>query len=59
MLPDAAVLIASVVMIIIDEPIYAKYFELIRILHYNKTLYPVNLAIQTYLNSGQKRVGEI
>ena len=45
MLPDAAILIASVVLIIIDEPIYAKYFELLRILHYNKALFPVNLAI--------------
>ena len=52
MVPDLLVLIISVTLICVDEPIYAKYFELMRILHYNEALFPANFAIQNCLNSG-------
>jgi len=56
LIPDALVLIISVTLVCFDETKYARYFELIRFFHFNEVLYPVNLLIQYFTNSGQKRV---
>ena len=53
---DFVSLVGSVSFILVDENINAKYFELLRIFHFTKTLFPVNLCISNTTNSGQKRV---
>ena len=45
LIPDLVSLIGSVTAILLNEPITGKYFELIRLLHFKKTLYPVNLLV--------------
>ena len=52
MIPDAVCLIGSIIAIALDEPITAKVIELIRIIHFNDALFPVNLCIQNFTNSG-------
>ena len=59
LIPDLITMVGSVTMILLSEPIQGKYFELLRILHYKKTLYPVNLLIQMTVSSGQKRISQI
>ena len=49
----------SVSFILADKPITGKYFELIRLLHFRKTLFPVNNLINHCTSSGQKRVSQI
>ena len=45
LVPDLVSLVGSVTSILLNEPITGKYFELIRIIHFKKTLYPVNLLV--------------
>ena len=59
LIPDFICIVGSITMTLLNEPVNAKYFELLRILHFKETLYPVNLCIQTFTNSGQKRVVQI
>ena len=49
----------SVSFILANKPIAGKYFELIRLLHFRKTLFPVNNLINICTSSGQKRVSQI
>ena len=49
----------SVSFILANKPITGKYFELIRLAHFNKTLFPVNMLINQCTTSGQKRVSQI
>ena len=59
LIPDALVLIMSVPLILADESKYAKYFELIRLAHFNEALFPVNWLILSVTNSGAKRAAQI
>ena len=59
LIPDALVLIMSVTLILADEPKYAKYFELIRLAHFNEALFPVNWLVLSVTNSGAKRAAQI
>lgn len=59
LIPDFVTMVGSITMILLNKPIQGKYFELVRLLHYKKTLYPVNLLIQITVSSGQKRISQI
>ena len=59
LIPDLVSLVGSVAFILSNEPITGKYFELIRLLHFRKTLFPINLSINSCISSGQKRVSQI
>jgi hypothetical protein len=52
LIPDFITLVGSVTFILYDKPITGKYFELIRLIHFSKTLYPVNLLVQNTVQSG-------
>jgi len=59
LIPDAVALVGSVVNVFLGKMRVAKYFDLIRLLHFRDALYPVNLCVQKNTSSGQKRVQQI
>ena len=55
LIPDAICLIMSTILIGVDETKYAKFFEILRLFHFQEMLYPLNLLVSYFVNSGQKR----
>lgn len=56
LVPDAVALIGAVACTISGNHLTAKYFELIRLFHYNDALYPVYFLVRKYSNTGKKRI---
>ena len=59
MIPDAIILIVSVAFSCSGMPLNAKYAQAFRIMHFRDALYPLNLLVEYYNNSGQKRIRQI
>ena len=59
LIPDLVALAGATTYILVNQPITAKYFELIRIVHLREALFPANLLVQRLTNSGQKRIAQI
>jgi len=59
MIPDAIILIVSVVYSCMGLPLYAKYAQVFRIMHFRDALYPINLLIELYSTSGYKRIRQV
>ena len=56
LIPDMVCLILVVSLILLDEMMWAKTVDLIRMFHFTEALFPINLAIERNSNSGTKRV---
>lgn len=52
LIPDLVALCGAVTAILVDLPVTAKYFELIRLIHLREALFPINLLVQRLVNSG-------
>ena len=56
MIPDAIALIGSTTACIMGRMVIAKYFDIIRLIRFRKVLYPIDLFVEYYSSSGQKRI---
>jgi len=59
LVPDALCLIGVVTLLLVDEIMWAKYVDLIRLFHFSEALYPFNLCIEKNSNSGTKRIKQL
>ena len=56
LIPDAIALIGATIALCVNSFTWAKYFDLIRLLRFQDTLYPVFLMVEKYTTTGKKRV---
>ena len=59
MIPDAIVIILSCMFTIMGKPLSANYVQIIRFVHCNESMFPINICIENYTNSGQKRIKQL
>ena len=59
MIPDSIALIGSTTACIMGKMVIAKYFDIIRLIRFRKVLYPIDLFVEYYSSSGQKRISQI